>query len=430
MDVYSPSGELALVFRVGALKSTIPVSEGGKLTDEGYKYWRWVAKTPPGTDQRGMAAGKELHTQPENRLTLGQWEFFLSATRGKNPVIDEEEARQIIDSNPEGSRNTYYIGKVEEDGFVDMEEVKKWHSIVRKSSVQGQARVEATANRNRAKLAWFEKWFETVWVPSKDRAATAAAAKKRYITGQPRSNKAFSSLMGFSDRSGRIPYGRLTARTEARWDEFAGNTPFYLEVNDIFKETMPVKFDVLNERFKQVKDMKYNLFGTAFTTITVNYNFQVAYHRDGNNAKNAVAAIAVMGSGDWSGGEFVFPELRLGFNVRQGDILIGDNQKLIHGMLPFNHSDMRWGDYGHKGSAEHIMFVFYQRDNIINLDDFECESCRKDFMKYCVTNLREKDKGEATWGGSWPGMWTSDEWQKFKASKGMERCSDTNRWQT
>ena len=432
VDVYLPSGELALVFRKGGLKSTLPEAKGGTLTQENFKFWQWVSKLPPGTDQRGFAAGKELFTTPEVRLTKGQWDFLLKATREKDPITDVAEARAIIDGDTRFSRNTYYVGKVEADGFVDVEEVERWHLIVRKKSIQGEARKEATEKRNAAKLAWFDNWFNKVWVTAEDRVAAARDAKKRYVPMQPRGNMVFSAILGVIDRSGRIPYGRLTSRAEKKWEEFSRNAPFYREVNEIFKETLPDKFKVLNDRFSKVKDERYNLFGTAFTTITINYNFQVAYHRDGNNAEGAVAAIAVMESGEYSGGEFVFPELRLGFNIREGDILIGDNQGLIHGMLPFSHADMCFGTYGHKGSAENIMFVFYQRDRIISMDNLDCENCRRDFLLYSAEHYKDKGTGEPKWAGSFPGMWTSPEWQAFKEARGFtdETCTNTNYWNT
>ena len=425
VDVYLPSGELAIVFRVGALKSTLPVNKGGTLTPENYKYWKWVSKRPPGTDQRGFAGGREITTFPEVRLTIGQWEFFTKATREKNPITDEAEAREIL-ADTRLSRNTYYLNKVEADGLVDVEEIQKWHDIVRKVSVQGEARVEATEKRNRAKLVWFDNWFEREWLPATDRVAVAKAARKRYTTIQPRGNMVFSTVLGVMDRAGRLPFGRLTVPTEKRWEDFERNAPFFQEINELFRETLPDKFQVLNERFSQVKDPRYNLFGTVFTTITVNNNFQVAYHRDGNNAQGAVAALAVMESGEWAGGEFVFPELRLGFDIREGDVFIGDNQGLIHGMLPFSHDDMRWGNYGHKASAENIMFVFYQRDRVISLDDLECETCRKEFMAHNVIHNQHKGTGEPKWTGSWAGMWAEQEWKDYKKARGLERCSETN----
>jgi hypothetical protein len=422
VDVYLPSGELAIVFRVGALKSTIPVSKGGDLTPENHAYWKWVSKNLV-TDQRGFAAGKDIVTNPEIRLTLGQWEFFGKTTRVKNPLTNLEEARKIIDSDTRPSRNTFYVKKTEADGLVDLEEIEKWDSICRKKNVDPALMKEATENRNIAKLAWFNNWFEREWVPAteENRFAVAKAGRKRYVTIQPRANRCHSNVLGTIDRSGRIPYGRLTASTVRRWEEFEANQPFYHEINDLLRDTMPDKFAVLDERFSKVKDERYNLFGTAFTTITINNNFQVAYHRDGNNAEGAVAALCVMEQGTYEGYEFVFPELRIGFDIREGDVFVGDNQGLIHGMLPFKNQS---------ADAENVMFVFYQRDRITLMEDLDCENCRKEFLEYATVNFKHKGTGEPKWAGSWEGMWTSPEWQEFKKTKQMERCSNTNYWCT
>jgi hypothetical protein len=123
--------------------------------------------------------------------------------------------------------------------------------------------------------------------------------------------------------------------------------------------------------------------------------------------------------GDWKGGEFVFPELGIGFDIRAGDVFVGDNQSLCHGMLPFR--DQTPG-------AENIMFVAYQRDSVTKLDDLDCEQCRKDFMDYNVTHNQHKGTGEPKWTGSWAGMWQSPEWVLYKKSRGMSHCSNTNYW--
>jgi hypothetical protein len=228
-------------------------------------------------------------------------------------------------------------------------------------------------------------------------------------------------VLGTIDRSGRIPYGRLSASTTKRYEEFEANKPFYHEINDLLRKHLPDKFKVLNDRFSQVADERYNLFGTAFTTITINNNFQVAYHRDGNNAQGAVAVLTVMEIGEWSGGQFLLPEIGLGFELREGDVFIGDNQGLIHGMLPVET---------HSADAENIMFVFYQRDRIILMDGLDCESCRKDFLEHSATHLKHKGTGEPKWAGSWENMWKSKEWRQFKAKKKMDHCSETNYWCT
>ena len=413
------NGELAITFRKNVCASTLPADKGGSLTADNFNYWSWASKSLA-TDQRGHAAGREIFTNPEIRLTLGQCEFFQLATKGK--ILDLESALEIVNEDARPSRTTYFINKAESDGFVDLEALAEINAIVRRrAKFTVQEIADATIVRNTIKLAWFDKWLRTVWAVATDKKAAAIAGKKRYVTSQPRANRCLSNVLGTIDRSGRVPWGRLTKSTENKYEEFESNKPFYNEINALVAQYQPGKHKILNERFANVKDEKYNLFGTAFTTITVNNNFAVAYHRDGNNAENAVAAIAVMEKGKYSGGEFIFPELRLGFDIREGDVLIGDNQGFIHGMVPFK---METHD------AENVMFVFYQRDGIIKLDDQECEMCRKDFMAFSAKNLKAYGTGEPKWAGSFPGMWVSAEWKDFKKEAGLERCSETNYWGT
>jgi hypothetical protein len=414
-DVYLSDGTLGLVFRKSALKTVVSVTPDSDT----FAYWRWAARSLM-SDQRGNAAGRDIITNVEIRVTEGQKRFFTAAAKRE---LTLKEARELAaDKTP--SRDTYYIHKTEADGLVDLVEIEKWSSLVRKISTPPELRKDAIANRNAAKLAWFDNWLVNVWDKAEDKKKAAKEGKKRYVTNQPRGNKAYSAVLGTIDRSGRMPYGRLTKPTLEKYDQFQGQIPLFKEVDSLLKKTMSKTWKVLNERFKNVQDDAYNLFGTCFTSITMNWNFQVAFHYDGNNAKDAAAALTVMEKGTYEGGEFVFPQLRLAFNLRHGDFLGGDNQGLMHGMMPFtNTSD----DY------ESVWFVFYQRDSIIKLDSLKCEECRRDFMDYAVTNHPELGTGEKHWAGSFPGAWQSEYWETYKATRKSQdgydyvnECKNTN----
>ena len=414
-NIYLPDGTLALVFRKKAFKTLTAMTPD----TSDYQYWKWASKALL-SDQRGDAAGKEINTNVEIRLTEGQKKFFSVAI--KKPLTLVEAQELLKDTTV--SRTTYYIGKTEEDGLVDVEEIEKWDSLVRKKSTLPAERAEALEKRNRAKLAWFNNWLLNVWEVAPDKVAEAQAAKKRYVTVQPRANRVYSNVVGSIDRSGRTPFGRLTKTATDRWEDFVSQSAFYTEADKLLKETMPETHKILSSRFSQIRDDRYTLFGTCFTSITVNYNFQVAYHYDGQNAKNAVAVLSTLEQGSFEGSEFVFPQLRLAFNIRHGDFLAGDNQGLMHGMMPFtNVSD----DY------ESIWFVMYQRDSILKLDSLECEACRKAFMSYAVENFADElGSGEAKWAGSFAGMWGSRRWKDYKEMRAKEgeydytQCSNTN----
>ena len=414
-DVYLPDGTLALTFRKKAFQTL------GSMTPdtEDYKYWRWVSKSLL-SDQRGDAAGKDINTNPEIRLTEGQKKFFAAAI--KEPLTLEKAQELLKDTTV--SRIPYYMRNVSSDGLVDDEEIKKWDSLLRKKSTVEPERSIALKNRNDAKLAWFNNWLLNVWEVAEDKVAMAKEGRKRYVTIQPRANRVYSNVAGSIDRSGRTPYGRLTRLTTDRWEDFSSQTAFYNEADKLLKETMPDTYETLSKRFKQIADERYTLFGTCFTSITVNYNFQVAYHYDGKNAKNAVAVLSTLEKGSFEGSEFVFPQLRLAFNLRHGDYLAGDNQGLMHGMMPFTDTSEDF---------ESIWFVFYQRDSILKLDSIECETCRKEFMVYASKNFAEElGSGQEKWAGSFTGMWGSQQWKDYKKMRTKEsdydytECSNTD----
>lgn len=413
-DVYLPDGSLAVVFRKGAIKSLASLTPGSK----DFKYWKWASRALL-SDQRGSAAGKELVTNVEIRITEGQKAFFGVAT--KKEITLEEALELAADNTP--TVTTYFVGKTEADGLVDLEEIEKWDSLVRKKNTPPKERAEAIAKRNAAKLAWFECWLRTVWANAENKVEAAKAGKKKYVTASPRGNKAYSAVFGTITRSGRTPFGRLTAPTLAKWEEFQEQKKVFNEVNELLKAHMPERWELLNDRFSKVADERYNLFGTVFTSFTINYNFQVARHIDGANADKGMAVLSALDNGSFEGFEFVMHPLRLAFNMRHGDLFIGDNNEIEHSITAMREAS---------GDAESITFVFYSKDAVLGLDSLECETCRREFMEFLAENHPELGTGEAKWNGSAPGMWGSSLWEGYKASRSSEgdydytQCSNTN----
>ena len=418
-DVYLPDGSLAIVFRKAAIKSLVGLTPDSDT----YKYWKWASRSLM-SDQRGAAAGKVINTNPEIRVTEGQRKFFALAV--KKELTLEEALELTADSTP--TTTTFFVGKTEEDGLVDLEEIEKWDSLVRKKNTAPELREEAIAKRNVAKLAWFENWLRTVWEVAPDKVQAAKDAKNRYVTKQPRGNKTYSAVLGTIDRSGRTPFGRLTKPTMDKYEDFEKQKGFYHEVDTLLKQHMPDRWQVLHDRFEQVKDERYNLFGTSFTSLTINYNFQVACHVDGNNAEGGIAVLTALDSGTFDGFDFIMHPLRLAFHLRTGDVFIGDNQSVPHSMTAMKNAS---------SDAESITYVFYQRDSIIKLDTLECETCRREFLDYAVKNHPELGTGEKKWAGSFPGMWGSSYWEDYKGlrteqAKGTDheydytQCPNTN----
>jgi hypothetical protein len=163
-DVYLPDGTLGLTFRKRALSTVTSVTPDSATFD----YWRWASRSLC-SDQRGNAAGRDMFTNVEIRVTEGQKRFFTTAAKRELTLAEAQEL--AADRTP--SRDTYYIHKTEADGLVDVEEIEKWAGLVRKLSTAPEVRTEAIAKRNAAKLAWFDNWLVNVWAVAEDKRKAA-----------------------------------------------------------------------------------------------------------------------------------------------------------------------------------------------------------------------------------------------------------------
>jgi hypothetical protein len=399
VDVYL-DGKLVLVYRPASLQTLL------NIAPEDYAWWRWCSsRSEAKTDQRGHAGGSEVTDHPEIRLTGGQHKFFLAATKGKVQTL--EEAREIANSDTSLSRQTFYAGKVDESEYVDPVKLEEYRWGVLARNVTAES-LEAKANHHRERLKWFDNWLSTTWAEAEDKEKAAKDCKKRFLTNAPRANRVYPAVVGTLDRTARTPYGRNTAPVRAKPEEFARQQPFYHEVSEKLKETMPESWTFLYDKFKKVADPAYNLFDTCFTSVTVNWNFRTAYHRDGNNCEGGIAVLSSINTGTYEGFGLVFPELRLGFHIGTGDFLAGDNQGLIHGQREMLNASP---------DAESIWFVFYSREKIPMLETLENETCRKNFMDHAAEHHREKcgEKQPDRWNGIWPEMWSSPEWETYKS---------------
>ena len=404
-DVYLPDGTLVLCYRKAALDTLV------NITPERHDYWRW-ASTHSSSVNRGDAAGTDLKNHLGNRLTFGQVSFFTRAKKGQFNDSSFGDCKEFIDSDPRWNVWSYSSKWIKEDNLVDVKEVERLEAAYKEDKTQ-----ENMDALLKVRNLWMENWLADRFLPlsPEDRPAEAKRAWKMY-SGAQSWNPCASNVVGAIDRQALIPWARLTATTQADMDGFEREAPFFREADSLFKEVMPENHKYLYDKFQKVADPRYNLFDTAFTSVTMNNNFRVAYHRDKLNCKGGIAIISGLDTGDYKGFGLIFPEMRLCFNIRQGDFLCGDNQGYIHGQQPM--TDMT-------PDAEAIWFVFYSKERLQYVDNLECEMCRRDFKKYCREHHKHLGNGKPSWGGVSAGMWVSQEWEDYKSIHCPE-ASNTN----
>jgi hypothetical protein len=413
-------GVRAVVFLKEAMTTLLEIEPGSKE----YDYWRWVSRDLY-SSQRGVVGGKEFTTEIGRRYTKGQIEFFRQVAKGK--ITNLEEARKVLDADTSFSQFFFYLNKLEKTHYFNMEVIGDLQSKLRKKAVLPEDREKMQSQLDAERLKWFEIWLEE-WAVAEDKKAYAAAAHKEYTSAQTYSNNIYSNVLGILDRSARIPFGRWTASTAKKMDQFESQQHIYMQASKLYQETMPEEWDYINKLMTTCQDDNYTLLGTkTFSTITVNWNFPTYYHYDGKNNPRGVAVLTALTNENYTGEKFdgsyfVMPALKLAFDIRKGDFLVGDNQGLMHGQtLQQNKSD----------DADNIIFVFYAREGMTKLDTFENECCRKEFVQYSKANFADKYQKNSggKFMGIFPEMWVSDEWNEFKATR-CPNASNTNYWYT
>jgi hypothetical protein len=418
-DVYLPDGTKVLVFRKKA------ITQITNYTERQWQWWRWVARRQPSIG-RGNAAGKVITAQTWRRITKGQRRFIEKAMKGAFDHSSEAEIREVL-SDERWDVMNYVVQTTKKDGLYDVELCAPYEKRIKKLKllpVAEQREISGFLVENRTKV-WFETWIQKYFLPvePEGRAAAATYAWERYF-GRESYNEVHSGVVGAMDRQSMVPYARLTWTSlppkylyeEDGKSMFEAERPFYKEVDTLFKKHMPEERKKLQNVWGNLKEDIYCLYGTSFSTITVNHNFQVAYHRDGNNCKDGIAVISTINKGSFEGYSFVFPQLRVAFDIRDGDFLCGDNQKYIHGMMPFKDESP---------DAESIWFVFFLREGLKIAETKECEDCRRTFVHWCKDNIKKDSNKRGTFTGIWPNMWHSQEWKDYKESKGLGHCTST-----
>ena len=167
------------------------------------------------------------------------------------------------------------------------------------------------------------------------------------------SREVHSGIVGYFDRYQRIPYCRLTAFNLEKPERFRAALPFIRAVDRVFAENVPDRYAAQKSMIERTSPDFY-IHGTAFTTITVNRNWQTAVHQDAGDYRPGFGVMAVLQAGEYQGGYLVFPKYRVAVDMRTGGVCMADVHEW-HGNTPI---------VGKPGFYERISCVFYYREKM------------------------------------------------------------------
>ena len=102
---------------------------------------------------------------------------------------------------------------------------------------------------------------------------------------------------------------------------------------DIYKKHLPEIYDNDLAAVRQLVNDDYRLTDTPYTTVNINVNHAIKYHRDSGNIKGSYSNVLILKK-NCKGGELVLPEYRIALEQSDGALCIFRGQEEIHGVMP------------------------------------------------------------------------------------------------
>lgn len=179
----------------------------------------------------------------------------------------------------------------------------------------------------------------------------ACGKKQTYIT---------SSILGYYDISVIVDkqrynhphyFARMTNFNEKYPEKFELCLPLIKQIDTLYKTYAEEEY---TNQYNKATDTPYYIKDTSFSTITLNYNYPTGLHKDKGNFKEGLTALTTFNNCKYAGGELIFPNFNLGFDLQTNDLLLM-NSNYYHGntqLIPLEE------DY------ERLSSVFYLRDKM------------------------------------------------------------------
>ena len=178
----------------------------------------------------------------------------------------------------------------------------------------------------------------------------AKCAKSNRTSGVSQLSAVFGALPRVACRE---DYCRFSAQTKAQPEIFNALKPIASYLWSFYKENYPSAAASLSG-FAEKIDNDWKKTGTPFTTVNVNKNFSIGYHKDAGNL-NGVFSNVLITKRNTQGGYFVMPEFRVALKQSHGAMVIVDGVNIPHGVTEIIPTSKQW---------ERSSIVFYTLSNL------------------------------------------------------------------
>jgi len=186
--------------------------------------------------------------------------------------------------------------------------------------------------------------------------SNAVSAAKCKPSARTRGVKQVSAVFGALPRVPcREDYCRFSADTRAQPHVFKALSDVGLFLWKVYKTQFKEVADKFEIGVKEI-DEAWRKTGTPFTTVNVNKNFAIGYHKDSANFKGVFSNVLISKKFT-SGGLFVMPEYGIALSQSNGALVIVDGANVVHGVT---------GIVKHSPAAHRASVVFYTLNNLIH----------------------------------------------------------------
>jgi len=156
--------------------------------------------------------------------------------------------------------------------------------------------------------------------------AKAYEANDGKIVKNSLGNLSQSNIIGFYDKRDRnlganAPPCRTTAFTKQQVEKWENVLPLLHSIDKQFKILIPKNHKIQHDRAHKTK---YVIGKTAFSTVTINYNWRTALHQDAGDLKEGFGNLVILQEGDYEGGYLGFPQFKVCVDPKHGDFLAMD----------------------------------------------------------------------------------------------------------
>ena len=158
---------------------------------------------------------------------------------------------------------------------------------------------------------------------NKFRIVSYISKDKGTLVNSSLGNNTTSNIIGYFDKPDRNikinpPQCRKTAFTAQEVEKWKNSVPLIRAIDAQFKFLIPDKYAT---QYKRAHKTPFVIKGTAFSTVTINYNWRTALHKDAGDLKDGFGNLVVLEEGKYEGGYTGYPQYSVCVDVRQGDFL-------------------------------------------------------------------------------------------------------------